>query len=314
MLVRGDGRRYNSLDMKPIIVLASVCVFLFGAQVFAQDVPQNWVRIESKSRDLSVALPEGEFLVDHDGTKSELWYFAPGRQMSVRMNRVSGAKDAFKRSPTLNSDTPNYKFLERGDFIGKWTDQIVDRAGKHSYWFNLASSRGSYLIVANIKKGDEAVAERFLRSIRLEGKPLLNTAIADPPEVSTVSVEALEISPLIKDALSKPEPKDLRLETDINPAKLPDPSQYSRAAVIIRRPPPAYTPDARRRRVSGSVLLRATLLADGTIGRIVLTKSLDQDLDRQAFLSAKQIKFIPAEMDGRPVDTTVQISYGFSVY
>ena len=61
-------------------------------------------------------------------------------------------------------------------------------------------------------------------------------------------------------------------------------------------------------------MLRVTLLANGSIGRIALTKSLDQDLDRQAFAAAKQIKFIPAEMDGKPVDTTVQVSYSFSIY
>ena len=86
-LCEQHGRRYNTLHsvMKRIILLASSCLFVFGLQVFSQDVPQNWVRIESKARDFSVALPEGEFLVDHDGTKSEMWHLRPGGLISPQV-------------------------------------------------------------------------------------------------------------------------------------------------------------------------------------------------------------------------------------
>lgn len=300
--------------MKQILVLASVCVFVLGGKVYAQDVPQNWVRIESKSRDFSVALPEGDFLVDHDGTKSELWYLRPGGMISVRMNRVSGAKQAIERSPVMNSSENDYGSIESGDFIGRWTDRTVEKTGMHSYYYNLASSNGSYLITSNMKKVDQPIVDRFLRSVRLDGRPLIDGPTIDEPETRTVSVESLEISDVIKDALRKEPPKDLKLETDATPTPIPNPFQYTRGAIIIRRPVASYTPDARRRRVSGNVMLRVTLLADGTIGRVVLNRSLDKDLDRQAFLAAKQIKFIPAEMDGKPVDTTVQVSYSFAVY
>jgi len=300
--------------MKRIILLASSCLFVFGLQVFSQDVPQNWVRIESKARDFSVALPEGEFLVDHDGTKSEMWHLRPGGLISVRMNNVKGAKAALERSTQLNSPTSDYKTIESGDFIGRWTERFVEKTGMHTYWYNLASSNGSYLITVNVKKADDAVVERFIRSIRLDGRPLVDATVSDTPETRIVSVESLEMSDTIKEALRRETPKDLKLETDATPTPLPNPFQYTRGAIIFRRPVAAYTSDARRRRVSGSVMLRVTLLANGTIGRIALTKSLDQDLDRQAFAAAKQIKFIPAEMDGKPVDTTVQVSYSFSIY
>ena len=60
--------------------------------------------------------------------------------------------------------------------------------------------------------------------------------------------------------------------------------------------------------------LYITFLADGTIGSIVVSKPLDTDLDRQAFNAAKQIKFLPAGINGKPVDSSRYISYGFEIY
>jgi TonB family protein len=66
--------------------------------------------------------------------------------------------------------------------------------------------------------------------------------------------------------------------------------------------------------VQGTVKLRVTLLASGNIGAIELVVSLGAGLDQAAFEAARSIKFLPAEIDGKPVDVTMNFEYGFTIY
>jgi TonB family protein len=84
---------------------------------------------------------------------------------------------------------------------------------------------------------------------------------------------------------------------------------------ILREVKPHYTADAMRAKVQGTVLLEAVVLADGTVGRIDVVKSLDPTfgLDQEAVKAAKQWRFMPGTRFGEPVNVLVTIELTFTL-
>ena len=88
----------------------------------------------------------------------------------------------------------------------------------------------------------------------------------------------------------------------------------TRKAVIIAKPQPRYTVDARRHNVTGSVRLRLVLAADGTVRDIVPLETLPDGLTDEAVEAARGIVFTPASKDGRAVSQYATIEYNFNIY
>jgi len=86
--------------------------------------------------------------------------------------------------------------------------------------------------------------------------------------------------------------------------------------VILSKPRPGYTDEARLHNVQGTVILRIVFLANGGIGPISVVKELPFGLTEQAINAAKKIPFLPKTEDGKSVGVTVtrQIEYTFSIY
>lgn len=84
---------------------------------------------------------------------------------------------------------------------------------------------------------------------------------------------------------------------------------------LVREVKPAFTAQALAARIQGSVLLSAVVLADGTVGDVVVTQSLDTQfgLDAQAVSAAKQWLFSPGMKDGLPVAVRVTIEMTFTI-
>jgi len=78
---------------------------------------------------------------------------------------------------------------------------------------------------------------------------------------------------------------------------------------------PRYTRLALKAGIQGAVLLEAVVLKDGTVGRAIVTRSLDQTfgLDQQAITAAQQWKFTPGYRNGEPVDVLVTIELTFTM-
>lgn len=83
--------------------------------------------------------------------------------------------------------------------------------------------------------------------------------------------------------------------------------------VLIKEVKPKYTEGGMRRRVQGSVELSAVVLEDGSVGGVTVTKPLDDELDQQAVAAAKQWKFKPGTVDGKPVRVRVTLELTFSL-
>jgi TonB family protein len=91
--------------------------------------------------------------------------------------------------------------------------------------------------------------------------------------------------------------------------------QVTRRAVINRKPLPGYPREARRHQVTGAVVLRVVLRADGRVDdKIEVLKSLPYGVTEEAIRVARQIEFEPAEKDGRKVSQRVTVEYNFNIY
>ena len=74
-----------------------------------------------------------------------------------------------------------------------------------------------------------------------------------------------------------------------------------------------YSPQAMKAKVIGDVQLEVVILADGTIGRSRVVKSLEPSLDQQARLAAGYWLFKPAMLNGEPVTVRANILVSFSL-
>jgi TonB family protein len=88
----------------------------------------------------------------------------------------------------------------------------------------------------------------------------------------------------------------------------------ARKAVIVFKPKPGYSEEARRRNTYGVVRIRAVLTSDGKVKNIVVVYGLPDGLTERAARAARRILFFPAEKDGRAVSQYVTLEYNFNIY
>lgn len=95
------------------------------------------------------------------------------------------------------------------------------------------------------------------------------------------------------------------------PARLQPPPPETQPVQILSKPSPQYTEEARRLRVQGEVVLSVVFQANGVLKVVGVVKSLGHGLDQMAEQAAAQIRFKPAEQDGKPVNfpATLRIEF-----
>ncbi|HZI80019.1 MAG TPA: TonB family protein [Vicinamibacterales bacterium] len=84
---------------------------------------------------------------------------------------------------------------------------------------------------------------------------------------------------------------------------------------LVREVKPAYTADAMRAKVQGTVWLECVVMPDGTVGRVEVVRSLDSTfgLDQEAIKAAKQWRFRPGTRFGEPVPVLITIELAFTL-
>jgi TonB family protein len=90
-------------------------------------------------------------------------------------------------------------------------------------------------------------------------------------------------------------------------------NEVTRKVIITFKPRPGFTEEARKNLVGGVVRLRAVLNRSGEVTDIQVVKGLPDGLTEKAIAAARQIRFTPAEKDGRAVSQYVVLEYNFEV-
>jgi len=80
------------------------------------------------------------------------------------------------------------------------------------------------------------------------------------------------------------------------------------------KPDPAYTEEARKAKIEGTVTLAVTIDAQGDVTNCQVTNGLDKGLDEQAIKTVRTWKFKPALRDGIPVAVRVTARVNFKLF
>ena len=83
------------------------------------------------------------------------------------------------------------------------------------------------------------------------------------------------------------------------------------APEIVYEVKPDYTEEARRRGLSGEVVLEIVVRSDGRVGAVKVLQGLGSGLDERAVSAVRQWKFTPARRQGTPVDVMVEVAVEF---
>lgn len=90
--------------------------------------------------------------------------------------------------------------------------------------------------------------------------------------------------------------------------------EVTRKAVITSKPEPSFTEEARKNNVTGYVRLKMILSSSGAVQNIQVVKGLPDGLTEKAIAAARNIRFSPAQKDGRTVSQWVTVEYSFNIY
>jgi TonB family protein len=107
---------------------------------------------------------------------------------------------------------------------------------------------------------------------------------------------------------------DLRASAPAQPSVAALTKPIDRPVEIVFKPTPEYTVEARSARIEGTVSLELEFTAAGDVRVLRVVRGLGHGLDEAAQRAALNIRFKPAQSDGRAVDSraTVHITFRLS--
>jgi TonB family protein len=82
---------------------------------------------------------------------------------------------------------------------------------------------------------------------------------------------------------------------------------------ILSKPKPAYSEDARARKIEGEVLIEMQFGASGQARVLRIVRGLGHGLDENAAAAASGIRFRPATRDGAAVDSAAIVHIVFQI-
>jgi hypothetical protein len=89
------------------------------------------------------------------------------------------------------------------------------------------------------------------------------------------------------------------------------PVENSKPIRIFEMPPASFPDEAREKGTFGVVSVKVRFLAGGAIGKILVVQGLPDGLTEEAIKAAKEIRFLPARLNGRLVNSVETVEYHF---
>lgn len=82
---------------------------------------------------------------------------------------------------------------------------------------------------------------------------------------------------------------------------------------LLREVKAEYTDEARRRGITGDVVLEIVVRRDGSVGDVTVLQGRGAGLDQRAVAAVRQWRFSPARRRGEPVDVLVEVAVEFTL-
>jgi TonB family protein len=321
--------------MKTLLLTISILFLLVGyaaGPIFAQDA---WHRLESDSKDFSIAVPpDYQVLTDKKGYETSrlisrypvktrsikvddikrVTAYSDGASFLIESYRTNNLPDAFEElfARTFNRDSPTD--LALNSFHGK----MSAKSDTVSYVIDVVvgSKDRIYRIFGAARSDKNESLKYFFSSIRLDGGApfTLGSSLEGKIKEQEVLISSLQESPFVFEKAEKntdaPPAGDKRV---VFPGVRPTPQDPNRL-FIAYKPIPRYTNTARQMGVMGTVTLRITFGAGGRIEKIVELSGLENGLTEEAVKVARLTRFLPQQADNKPVTVERVLQYSFSIY
>jgi TonB family protein len=290
------------------ILLFGICLSLLPGVVCGQEKKpdSSWRRYTVKGEEFSIELPthpamttskEHRWGIQKDRTELQLGAYADGVIYSIysiddvdaaAVFRVSieeitsnlGWDRLSEQKVSVNGFTGNQYFSNHA--LGGVVQVFVTK--KRVYRFNVFGA-----------KDDDPRVKQFFSSLYL-GKKAGGIAVSDGPGVLFTPTE-----PFASSKIDASEKVFRGREVD-------------RKAILVMKSEPAYTEEARKKRITGTVVLRVVFSSHGSVINIVTVSGLPGGLSEKAIDAARKIKFMPAVKDGKFVSMWMQLEYNFNLY
>lgn len=294
-------------------IYALIVVFVLFFNLSAQKTEKKWVEIGSQKNELIFSVPS-DYLVDNEEKELQILGFQENCAFRVKIEPTSDAKSRVKSMRKMNW----HKELKLSTFV---KDEFVgnvyssEAADKLDYKIYIASEKALYTIYAESAAAKKEILEKFLFSVRLNGKSLFkqNDAAQESFE-NFIPIAMLKTSKEVVDALNQKDGERTKPEYEKIAEEIKENPEITRPSFILRKPRPSYTDSARQDNISGTVGLKVEFLADGQIGKVKVVRKLYAGLDSEAAAAAKKIKFLPAQINGKNVDSEMFVEYTFTIY
>lgn len=86
------------------------------------------------------------------------------------------------------------------------------------------------------------------------------------------------------------------------------------APVVLFKPEPEFSEEARRAKVAGNVIVYLQVDEQGRPRNVRVVRGIGMGLDQKALAAVQQYRFRPAMEDGHPVRVEMQVDVGFQIY
>src|ERR1044072_375742 len=296
-----------------------------------------------KQGDTKAAIKKLQLAARKNKTDSELWYY-----LGLAFTRDGQFKEACKAFEAALKAQPNFASARAGlAFSLLLRNQLKEALdeGQRALAINPGLADAYYIVgVVQLRSGETQKALEnaegaikanagYARGYLLKSQALV--AVAESSEFSTSAEMRPKWLEMYKDATESLE-KYLTLNHDAKSdagwreqldalkstvlliqetgKTISTSKEVTERARVIKKPEPQYTESARQHSVNGTVVLRAVFAADGKIKHLSIVRGLPDGLTEQAIAAAREIKFIPARKDGRPVSMWMQLEYNFNLY
>lgn len=318
---------------KCIFSLLLICVLAGGSP--AQSVSSfngESTRIKDDKADISILFP-ANFLVDTERPMQRMLVPAPagmlpgvkeyfekprviGTLRSVRvdlrviqMRQVSSAKEYLWLFAGPNPPKDKTQDFVIGDFVGR---RVVDDTDRNLI-MTIAIAFKARIFVVHIKANneDQALYQAFLTSLMVNGKPLFTSSSAIPlNEAKNVLISQLQTSPEVLEALKQKQQKSEILVSETNDSTFENDGNvdFSRQVITLRHSE-YFGENNFPKGVKMPINIRATFLATGKIGGIVIPSGMPKSFAEAVRKSATEVRFLPAEVNGKKVDASLVVKY-----
>lgn len=158
------------------------------------------------------------------------------------------------------------------------------------------------LLVALLLLGWWWFSQRDISDMAPEPAP--GTATGEPATTAAATAEKAAAEARKKAAEAKDKPR--------KPSKPAAPRVTEASPIAGRNIQPVYPREAQRRGLSGRVLLRVDVAADGSVSNVdFVQRSGTPELDRAAMNAVRKWHFTPSRRNGKPIASSVNVPIDF---